>query len=367
MSSSKAQRVRDQLVRLCHHGLDAADLVRRATDALHSAVQFDRSCWHTIDPATLMFTGAIKDRFVADPRFPRYEYSVDDFNKFAHLARQRPPTGILSHVTDGRPEQSARYRDLLAPLGVHDELRAAFVIEGNCWGGCALYRNAGSRGFRGDEASLVAELSPILAEGFRRAILVAGASAGPDDDAPGLVLLDAHDGIRSITPTAERLLCGLVEEGISSPGRLPAVVYAVAARARIAAAGSGTSSGMARARARTTSGEWRVLHGTRLTDTSDETTAVIIERGRPAEIAPLIVEAYGLSGRERQVTRLAVLGLGTDEIAHRLGVSPLTVQDHLKAIFRKVEVHSRKELVARIFVDHYEPRLKAAALAATRS
>src|ERR1044071_9424031 len=109
MSTFKTQRLREELVRLCHRGLDAAELVRRATDALRSAIRFDRSCWHTIDPATLMFTGAIKDRFVADPRFPRYEYSVDDFNKFAYLARQRRPVGILSQVTGGMPDQSPRY------------------------------------------------------------------------------------------------------------------------------------------------------------------------------------------------------------------------------------------------------------------
>lgn len=358
MSSNDAQRARDSMVPLCHRGLDVPELVRRAAVALHAAIRFDRSCWHTIDPATLMFTGAIKDRFVADPRFPRYEYSIDDVNKFAHLARQRRPAGILSQATGGMPQQSARYRDLLEPLGIGDELRVAFVADEHCWGGCALYRNAGAPDFAEDDATLMAQLSPVLAAGFRGAILVSGLSQAADDDAPGLVLLDSHDRIRSITPAAERLLCGLVEVGIASAGRLPSAVYAVAACARIAADGTDTGTSVARVRARTTSGEWRVLHGTQLTDASDDTTAVIIEHGRPAEIAPLIVAAYGLSERERQVTRLAVLGLSTEEIGNRLDVSPLTVQDHLKAIFRKVGVHSRKELVARIFVDQYEPRIR---------
>lgn len=74
---------------------------------------------------------------------------------------------------------------------------------------------------------------------------------------------------------------------------------------------------------------------------------MIIEPARPAEIAPLIVQAYGLSGRERQVTQLILEGLSTREIADRLFISVHTVQDHLKAIFDKVDVHSRRELVAR--------------------
>jgi DNA-binding CsgD family transcriptional regulator len=90
-------------------------------------------------------------------------------------------------------------------------------------------------------------------------------------------------------------------------------------------------------------------------------TALILEPARAPELAPLIADAYALTPRERAVTQLVAQGLATSEIASRLFLSPYTVQDHLKAIFEKTGVGTRGELVARLFFDHYAPRLTAAA------
>ena len=75
------------------------------------------------------------------------------------------------------------------------------------------------------------------------------------------------------------------------------------------------------------------------------------------EVAPLIVRAYDLSKRESEIMQSVVRGMSTTEISEAFQISSHTVQDHLKAIFEKVGVRSRRELVAHLFAEQYQPRI----------
>jgi DNA-binding CsgD family transcriptional regulator len=166
-----------------------------------------------------------------------------------------------------------------------------------------------------------------------------------------LLVLDDRLEVESATPGTERWLAEL-------PGaaELPTAVIAVAGQALRTADSVGE---VAFARVLTHTGTWVVLHGAPLSSGGDSRrVAVIIEPAHPTRITALLMAAYGLTEREQEVTRHVLQGSSTSEIADTLVVSPHTVQEHLKSIFDKTGVRSRRDLVGKVFFTHYEPRLR---------
>lgn len=65
-------------------------------------------------------------------------------------------------------------------------------------------------------------------------------------------------------------------------------------------------------------------------------------------VGPHVEVLADLSARQREVVLLVAEGLSVARVADRLGVSQHTVRNHLKAVFKKLGVHSQVELVARV-------------------
>lgn len=168
-----------------------------------------------------------------------------------------------------------------------------------------------------------------------------------------MILTDRFE-VQSTTPGVQRWLAEL-PDGDWDAGRLPSAVLSVAARAMRCVEQPGE---IALARVLSRGGTWVVLHGAPLVSQGERRVAVIVEPAHPARIFPLLMAAYGLTDRERDVTRLILQGGSTAQIAQELIVSTHTVQQHLKSIFDKTGVRSRRDLVGKVFFAHYEPRFR---------
>ena len=344
--------------RLIQRELDLSAYFDAADRLLARYVPFEASCWLSLDPETLLPTSHFsRDYGVGDMlTLVKNEYLEDDFDKFAGLARSARPVGILSRSTRGDLTRSHRHATFLTEQGFGDgdELRAALRDGDVPWGAIAIHRRRGT--FVDDEAELVADLSGVLAHGVRRSIVRSAIAGNRSRQSVGTVLLRADDSIEAATPPARQWLSELFDSTGSSDAA-PLTVVSVAQQARRVA--SGMSDELATARLPSRSGGWLRLDASVLE--GEDRVAVTISSGVEPGLADVIARAHGLSSRERQVTSLTLQGLSTREMAASLSVSPYTVQDHLKSIFDKVGVRSRRELAAQLFVVDVVPRIADAA------
>jgi len=357
---------RQALIERAAQAPSVMDVFIAASSRLQQAVPFDSAVWLATDPATGLPTAPALNVNMAHANDPgtcsrvwELEFLVDDVNRYRDLARASRPAAGLRAATGNRPDRSARYRAILRPHGFGDELRAVLRADGAAWALFSLFREIGRPPFEPADSALVAEVCEPLADAIRD--LARPVPATPPDRAeigPGMLLFDADGHLVSLNDEAEAWIDELRGDH-PEPGadgvRLPMIVLTTLMRARTQALGR--ARGGARARVRGASGRWLVCHASclRAADGTIAETALVLEPAAGSEIAPIIVEAYELSPRERQITQLIARGIPTEDIAATLHLSRHTVRDYIKAIFEKVGVRSRGELVARLFAEHYAP------------
>lgn len=336
---------------LARAGLDTRAFFEAAGDTVSRAVPVGGAppFWNTTDPSSHLITSV---HFEGECFFDlagqlAWEYVAEDVNKTADVLASDRGVQTLHQVTGGSPERSPVFREYLRPHGIEQEVAVALRARtGEAWGSLRLNRCPGQAAFSDVELDFLTSVSPHLAEGVRRGLLL-GEALEPDwPDAPGLVVLDEGLAVESVSPEAEHWLTELSGDHEGTP----AALLSVARRATVPV-------GPALARVRTASGRWLVLHGTSITTPAGRRAAVIVEPVARARIASVLMAAYGLTHREREITRLVLLGRSTAQIADDLVIAPVTVQQHLKSIFAKTGVHSRRDLVGTVFVDHYDPRV----------
>jgi DNA-binding CsgD family transcriptional regulator len=356
-SGEVKERAVEKIAALSRRGLDVAAFWRECDEVIAPIVPVMlRPCWFTVDPASLIVTSHYDAAMQLPPEYLTHEYANDDVMNLSRLIRSQSGTATVHSVTGGRPGRSAGWRQFVQPFGGDQQFAVALRTRtGAAAGVVTLYRAPGAPMFTGEDTAFMKSLSMELAVGAQRGLLV-GEAAEEGPNTPVLIVLDDRWQVQSMTPGAETML-SLLPGGESwrERGTLPAVVLSVAGRT-VAAPDAPDELGSARVHAQ--DGRWVTVHGAPLMSGAERRTAIIIEPSGADRISPLLMETYGLTDREKDVTRLILRGESTAEIAADLFLSPHTIQQHLKSVFEKTGVHTRRELVARVFHNHYEPRVR---------
>ncbi|MCL3861249.1 helix-turn-helix transcriptional regulator [Actinotalea sp. K2] len=359
MATDARERALDKLARMVGEPTHLAELWRGCTEVLGDVLpHYWTPCWFTVDPASLLVTSHVHEGMDRMPdEWLVNEYYGEEVHRIVDVIGSPSGVSTLHEVTGGVPSTTRRWH-LNMTLGGDQEMLARLrTSTGEDWGLVGVYREPGAPAFDEEDKRFLRAAGPHLAEGARRALLI-GEAAEPDHpQAPGLVILDETWQVRSTTPGVDGWLREL-PDGDMDAGRLPSAVLAVAAQARAAAQDPTRPSGAVLSRVRARNGAWVVLHGACLVEDGSRRVAVIVEPAAPDRISPLLMAAYHLTPREKEVTRLVLRGDSTSAIARELFCSPHTVQQHLKSIFDKTGVRSRRDLVGTVFFAHFEPRFR---------
>src|SRR5215211_2211708 len=219
--SRAVARRADDLVRRCYSGLRGPAFQVEVVRAIHTLLPVDAVFLATTDPGTLLLTGIFAEEplvGVAD-QFLDNEFGQVDVNKFRSLATGPRHVVTLDSATHGERAGSARYRDIMAPLGQGDELRAALVTPSGCWGYLCRQRAESPYGFTPAEVRMVGRLATSLGKRLP-AEPRCPRDRGIAAIAPGVIVLHPDHTLAAITGGADYS---------STAGRLPAAVYAAVA------------------------------------------------------------------------------------------------------------------------------------------
>jgi DNA-binding CsgD family transcriptional regulator len=317
---------------------DVGSLMTAVRDTLQSWIGVGPVFLATADPVSGSFAGTftfdIPDEAAA--AFFAIEMGGRDVVSFRALSRARTPWGSLFAATQARPEMSERWREVMAPLGWGDELRAAVRIHGATWGYLCLHRQSNERPFAAGELARVGALLPAIAGALRRAALSSPVERARLDS--GVVLVDGRCRVTGLTGAAE---AWLDEMGPHAPDSLPLLLAGLARQVFLSGRPATTT-------VTTRAGRIGFVEAALLQRAGEPQLAVVIS-GVPVEYQlERLVAAGGLTARERDVVSCVVRGRSTRAIADELGISPHTVQAHLTAVFSKTGVRSRRELVGRL-------------------
>lgn len=344
-----------RLESVCRRESDERTMRAAILAEIRRVVKFDFYAFVLTDPVTQVGTSPLAEiPDLADlPRVIRAKY-LTEANRWTGSA-----AGFVSLVdaTAGRPARAGAWGALLSGYGVRDVASGVLRDRHGTWAFLDLWRTEASGGFTTEELQCLSATLEGITQAVRRTqarAFGAGESTEANQSDPsepvGPVVMLLSPGLEVLAET--EAAAGHLRTLLPTPedqAPVPACAFNVAAQllAREAAVDDHPAS------ARLSAGHGRLLtlRAARLAGpgaAAERDIAVTIEPASSAERADLFARAHGLSAREADLLGHLIAGRDTREVSAAMHLSAHTVQDHLKSVFVKTDVRSRRSLVARV-------------------
>jgi DNA-binding CsgD family transcriptional regulator len=335
--------------RVCRRATDDRGLRLKVLDEIRSAVTFDWYAWVLTDPATEVGTSPVADTpNLADlPRLVRAKY-VTEVNRWTGLGG-----GFVSlmDATQGNVTHSLVWREVLSEYGVCDVASGVFRDRYGLWAFLDLWRTNDAGPFTPAELECLRVTLNVVTEALRRtqALAFTPTERSPSTlDGPVVMLLSPQLEVLAETEATIDYLRALLPTP-QDRAPIPACAYNVAAQ--LVARERGVDAHPALARLHAGGGHLLTLRAARIAGSGapvEKNIAVTIATASGEERAELFARTHALSSREAELLGHLNAGRDTREISAAMHLSEHTVQDHLKSIFAKTGVRSRRSLLARL-------------------
>ena len=250
-----------------------------------------------------------------------------DVPVMAGLARQPVPVVVADRMRRaGAPDR------LFTEYGIGEELRLVLRDTRGVWGLLGLTRAAGARPFDAGDRHRIAEAGPRLIAAVRDYVTAGPVVSSAEQLPPGMLVVGPDGKVKSMTPQARRWLDPMVGAQAIPDWLLESSAAGLAFEAR-------EHHHNPRARYPRVCvppvgyGWWTAIEAQTLGDDGD--VAIMFQRATGTLLLPTFCDWYQITARERQIMHCLQDGSAPKQIARRLDLSVHTVNDHLKAIFRK--------------------------------
>ncbi len=349
--SKRLTEAYEEIRRISHSGAPLESLTSQITLRMKDLLDVDLVALLVTDPVTFLGLDAYTLGFTdEDVRyFLSHIYLQNEHWSFLDMKANRESISLLSSYTRGKLETEARYTDFYRPYGIEYEVRTTLNTGDAYWGALCLMRGKESRDFTTSEQQVLSQLSHHIGDGMRSAIL----RRALEQDQGGsmtTIMVDKGDRMLFGSRQAEEIL-----EAFASPDQTDRTVLPRPLISVLALRNRGSDPVAVPVEPRLTlpdqRGRWWTVTALEPGAGShpDVAAMLVVSPATPEERFPRLMALYDLTPREREMVEWIAAGLSTKEIAGQLFVSEYTVQDHLKKIFGKLNVTSRRELMALLF------------------